>query len=127
MSRGETSSWSTAGQETPTACPNSQPTWCGPRSTSSSRPAQRGLGRRNRPPRPFRSCSRLPRWWWREGSARPGGNVTGISFQVQPDKELQLLKEAVPTLVRVGYLYDPATTPDGLSPRAKTAARGLNL
>jgi putative ABC transport system substrate-binding protein len=62
-----------------------------------------------------------------ESLPRPGGNVTGISFQVQPDKELQLLKEAVPTLVRVGYLYDPGVTPDGLSTRAKTAARRLNL
>ena len=62
-----------------------------------------------------------------ESLARPGGNVTGITFQVQPDKELQLLKEAVPTLVRVGYLYDPGVTPDGLSTRAKMGARALNL
>ncbi len=75
----------------------------------------------------FASSSLVVERGFVESLARPGGNVTGISFQVQPDKELQLLKEAVPTLVRVGYLYDPATTPDGLSPRAKTAARGLNL
>jgi putative ABC transport system substrate-binding protein len=75
----------------------------------------------------FASSSLVVERGFVESLARPGGNVTGISFQVQPDKELQLLKEAVPTLVRVGYLYDPGVTPDGLSTRAKTAARGLNL
>ncbi len=75
----------------------------------------------------FASSSLVVERGFVESLARPGGNVTGISFQVQPDKVLQLLKEAVPTLVRVGYLYDPSATPDGLSARAKTAARGLNL
>jgi putative ABC transport system substrate-binding protein len=75
----------------------------------------------------FASSSLVVERGFVESLARPGGNVTGISFQVQPDKELQLLKEAVPTLVRVGYLYDPGVTPDGLSTRAKTAARRLNL
>jgi putative tryptophan/tyrosine transport system substrate-binding protein len=42
--------------------------------------------------------------------ARPGGNITGLSFQQGPDiigKALQLLKEAVPTLSRVAVLWDP--------------------
>ena len=41
--------------------------------------------------------------------ARPGGNATGISFQGTLSKLLQLFKEAVPTLGRVAFLYDPAT------------------
>jgi putative tryptophan/tyrosine transport system substrate-binding protein len=39
--------------------------------------------------------------------ARPGGNVTGLSYDVDPEiesKRLQLLKEAVPTITRVAYL-----------------------
>ena len=42
--------------------------------------------------------------------ARPGGNVTGISYEIATllGKALQLFKEAVPTLRRVVYLYDPA-------------------
>jgi putative ABC transport system substrate-binding protein len=42
--------------------------------------------------------------------ARPGGNVTGLSFEVSnlAGKVLQLFKEAVPTLRGVVYLYDPA-------------------
>jgi putative ABC transport system substrate-binding protein len=42
--------------------------------------------------------------------ARPGGNVTGLSVMA-PDltgKQLQLLKEAAPTISRVAVLYNPA-------------------
>ncbi len=42
--------------------------------------------------------------------ARPGGNVTGLSFHVDPAKQMQLLKEAVPTVGRVAYIYDPASS-----------------
>jgi putative ABC transport system substrate-binding protein len=44
--------------------------------------------------------------------ARPGGNVTGLSI-VAPEligKQMQLLKEAVPTLSRVAVLSNPANT-----------------
>jgi ABC-type uncharacterized transport system substrate-binding protein len=41
--------------------------------------------------------------------ARPGGNVTGLTSQAVPTKPLQLLKEAVPTVARVVFLYDPVT------------------
>jgi putative ABC transport system substrate-binding protein len=43
--------------------------------------------------------------------ARPGGNMTGISFDTTPDstaKNLQLLKEAFPNVSRVTVLWDPA-------------------
>jgi ABC-type uncharacterized transport system substrate-binding protein len=42
--------------------------------------------------------------------ARPGGNVTGNSIMLAETsvKRLQLLKEAVPTVSRVGVLWDPS-------------------
>jgi putative ABC transport system substrate-binding protein len=48
--------------------------------------------------------------------ARPGGNVTGLSFMAAgiAAKRLQLLKEAVPTIARVlvlSYLVDPIARP----------------
>jgi putative tryptophan/tyrosine transport system substrate-binding protein len=42
--------------------------------------------------------------------ARPGGNVTGLHVTAPPElggKRLQLLKEAVPALSRVGILWNP--------------------
>jgi putative ABC transport system substrate-binding protein len=46
-----------------------------------------------------------------ESLARPGGNVTGITnlSRELASKRLELLKDAVPKLVRVAVLYDPAT------------------
>jgi putative ABC transport system substrate-binding protein len=45
--------------------------------------------------------------------ARPGGNVTGMTWQTREavPKRLQLLKETVPALARVAVLWDP-TEPD---------------
>jgi ABC-type uncharacterized transport system substrate-binding protein len=43
--------------------------------------------------------------------ARPGGNVTGLQLQVGGSKGIQLLKDAVPTVTRVVFLYDPTTMP----------------
>lgn len=45
--------------------------------------------------------------------AHPGGNVTGFTSSTADmgGKWLQLVKEAVPDIARVGVLYNPATTP----------------
>src|SRR4029450_7937019 len=45
-----------------------------------------------------------------ESLARPGGNVTGITSlnRELAGKRLEILKEAVPKVVRVAVLYDPA-------------------
>jgi len=43
--------------------------------------------------------------------ARPGGNITGLTADPTPEilgKNLELLKEAVPTATRVAFLWNPA-------------------
>jgi putative ABC transport system substrate-binding protein len=47
-----------------------------------------------------------------ESLARPGGNVTGITFLSRElgGKRLELLKEAITKVARVAVLYDPANT-----------------
>jgi putative ABC transport system substrate-binding protein len=50
-----------------------------------------------------------------ESLAHPGGNVTGFTSSTAEmgGKWLQLVREAVPDIARVGVLYNPATTPRG--------------
>jgi putative ABC transport system substrate-binding protein len=65
-----------------------------------------------------------------EGLARPGGNVTGLSFFVLElnAKRLELLKEALPRLGRVGVLLkrdNPANKP--VLKAMEDAARALKL
>jgi len=66
-----------------------------------------------------------------ESLARPGGNVTGLTNLGQElgGKRLELLKEAVPKVVRVAVLYDP--TIPGTAREVKedftVAARALGL
>ena len=45
--------------------------------------------------------------------ARPGGNVTGLTILGTElgGKRLELLKEAVPKLVRIAVLYESAVQP----------------
>jgi putative tryptophan/tyrosine transport system substrate-binding protein len=65
-----------------------------------------------------------------ESLGRPGGNVTGIT-NIDPQlggKRLELFKEAVPKLVRVAVLYDPATpTTAEVKELLAAAARTLGL
>jgi putative ABC transport system substrate-binding protein len=42
---------------------------------------------------------------------RPGGNVTGVSFPGLAGKRLNLLRELVPQVTRVGYLSGPRESP----------------
>jgi putative ABC transport system substrate-binding protein len=60
-----------------------------------------------------------------ESLARPGGNITGLSFQnaALASKWLQLLKEAAPHLVRVAVLWDPAAQPKA----AETAGAAMGV
>ena len=47
-----------------------------------------------------------------ENLARPGGNITGLSFDVGPEitaKQVQLLKEAVPKASRLAVLWNPTS------------------
>jgi ABC-type uncharacterized transport system substrate-binding protein len=62
--------------------------------------------------------------------ARPGGNVTGVTFLTVDlfAKQLDLLKQLVPGLTRVAFLQDPTmpTTDQDLTV-VRTAARALDL
>ena len=67
-----------------------------------------------------------------ESLARPGGNVTGLTNlagRKLAGKRLELLKEAVPKLVRVAVLYQPATPANVLeiNEDLPVAARVLKL
>jgi len=63
--------------------------------------------------------------------ARPGGNVTGLSYSVGADifgKDLELLKEIVPRVRRVAVLSNPDSPAQPLTVRnVKDAARSLGL
>jgi putative ABC transport system substrate-binding protein len=63
--------------------------------------------------------------------ARPGGNVTGLSFSVGGDifgKGLELLRETVPKVRRVAVLSNPANPGQALAIRdVKVAARSLGV
>jgi ABC-type uncharacterized transport system substrate-binding protein len=60
--------------------------------------------------------------------ARPGGNVTGLTFLAADlaAKRLQLLKEIAPAISRVGVLRNPDHTDDEL-PETQAAARTLGI
>ena len=64
-----------------------------------------------------------------ESFARPGGNVTGLTLLSKElsGKRLELLKEAVPKLVRVAVVYDPVSAPNEVKEELPAAARALGL
>jgi ABC-type uncharacterized transport system substrate-binding protein len=65
-----------------------------------------------------------------ESLARPGGNVTGFTniWTELGGKRLELLKEAVPKLARVAFLYDPASLASlAVVKEIQTSAPGLKL
>jgi putative ABC transport system substrate-binding protein len=66
--------------------------------------------------------------------ARPGGNVTGLSFLATPElvgKRLELLKQAVPGVTRVAILRQPGgygeRTETDMQKAAEVAARALRV
>jgi putative ABC transport system substrate-binding protein len=63
--------------------------------------------------------------------AHPGGNVTGVTFDVDAEiwgKRLELLTEAVPGVARVAVLWNPAYEPNRTRWQAvQEAARKLNV
>jgi putative tryptophan/tyrosine transport system substrate-binding protein len=65
-----------------------------------------------------------------ESLARPGGNVTGLALLTGElgGKRMELLKEAVPKLARVAFLYD-STAPGSVREvkEVPVAARALGL
>jgi len=61
--------------------------------------------------------------------ARPGGNITGLSFNdpALMGKRLELLKEAVPGVTSVGYLWHAAPNTARSLQETERAARALGL
>ena len=61
----------------------------------------------------------------------PGGNMTGLALITDDIKALQILKEVIPDISRVAFVYDPATLPGEFGEtwlrRARTRARTLKL
>jgi ABC-type uncharacterized transport system substrate-binding protein len=61
---------------------------------------------------------------------RPGGNITGVSALSEElsTKRLELLKEAVPKVSRVGVLLDPTHPTNSLDfAKSESAAKALRL
>src|SRR5205807_1361487 len=55
--------------------------------------------------------------------ARPGGNATGLTFQLGYLKLYQVLKEAAPKVARGVYLYDPGNNPRDVAERQRSLAQ----
>jgi putative ABC transport system substrate-binding protein len=66
---------------------------------------------------------------WAESLARPGGNVTGLTFTFPElvTKRLELLKQALPALTRVAVLVDPIELVDAADVLRETAAGARHL
>jgi putative ABC transport system substrate-binding protein len=64
-----------------------------------------------------------------ESMRHPGGTITGISFMQGPTganltgKRLQLLKEAIPSLIKVGFLYNPEVAREDLAEVERVAPK----
>src|SRR5262249_34301046 len=96
-----------------TDCQRWRPNWCAAKWPQSLRPA---APRRHPQPRLRPRHSHHLREWQRPGQTaapcppqRPGGNVTGLSFESNAlgAKRLELLKELVPSTVAIGFLVNP--------------------
>src|SRR5262245_12074833 len=63
------------------------------------------------------------------GLARPGGNITGVVHQrlELTAKQLELLKEALPTVTRVAVLWDDASADQRRAAEAAAQALGVQL
>jgi len=59
--------------------------------------------------------------------ARPGGNVTGLTLQINPLKLYQLLKEAAPKVTRGVYLYDPQSSTADVEESLRSNAQAVNV
>ena len=64
-----------------------------------------------------------------ETFARPGGNISGVSCLSSElaVKRVQLLKEALPNLRRIGFLYDPRSPKEKELTEVREAARSLGM
>ncbi len=58
--------------------------------------------------------------------AAPGDNITGVSLYINPEKQLSLLKMAIPDISTIGLLYNPARTGDFVK-RLRAAAEKAGI
>jgi len=58
--------------------------------------------------------------------AVPGDNITGVSLYINPEKQLSILKRAIPDISTIGLLYDPARTGDFVR-RSRAAAEKAGI
>jgi putative tryptophan/tyrosine transport system substrate-binding protein len=54
------------------------------------------------------------------------GNITGVSMNLPPDKQLAVLRKAIPHLKKIGLIYSPAHT-GPIAARAVTAAERMGI
>jgi putative ABC transport system substrate-binding protein len=67
---------------------------------------------------------------WVQSLARPGGNITGVSHLAPQlsGKRLELLKETIPSVSRVGMFWDPAASTNVAAwQETEVAARSLGM
>jgi putative ABC transport system substrate-binding protein len=58
---------------------------------------------------------------------RPGGNVTGLTFQLGALKLYQVLREAAPSIGRAVYLYDLGSSSPGVAEWLRSEAQAVNV
>lgn len=56
----------------------------------------------------------------------PSGDATGVTIEVAPERQFELMREILPSARRIGVLYDPAISGDAVR-RAAVAARTVGL
>ena len=116
-------------KETPIGFPRSPPSWSIQRSTSSFRAggtagAQAAKKATGTIPIVFTSSGDPVATGLVASLARPGGNLTGLSG-VGPDlsvKKVELLKEIMPKISRVAFIWNPGNAANELALRETEAA-----
>ncbi len=57
---------------------------------------------------------------------RESGNITGVSMNISPDRQLSLLRQVLPRAAKIGVIYDPAKS-GAFVARARDTADSTNM